>query len=242
MAARDERRCQALRPAAGRIASAIAGRIRCWSTPKPPETGARRRWVRRYTRMTTSCRSIAQKNDGSDAPTVPTAHAAARTTPRRENENAAPARTPIAIAATSAAPSRIALRLTAVQSASPSDNPWNGARPASSSPSVRSPSGAALMAKSVIHTTSSAVATSEARPHRKGRRPEEGTPLIHPPPRNGSGQSTDAVKGRRPFTNRASERSAMSSVCARPSSISSTTSCAGAGVCMNPCPENPAAM
>src|SRR5439155_23237153 len=104
--------------------------------------------------------------DGSDPPTVPTAHAAARTARRRENANAAPATTPTVIAITSDAPTRIALRLTAVHTASGSDSPWNGARPARSRPSVRSPSGAALIAKSVSHTTSSAVATKEIALHR----------------------------------------------------------------------------
>ena len=55
------------------------------------------------------------------------------------------------------------------------------------------------------------------------------------------GQSTVAVNGRRPLAKRSSERSPMSSVCARPSSISSTTSCPVAGACMYPWPEKPAA-
>src|SRR5439155_10582254 len=54
--------------------------------------------------------------------------------------------------------------------------------------------------------------------------------------------STVAVNGWRPVWKRSSERSRMSSVCATPSSISSTTSSAVAGECMNPCPLNPAAM
>src|SRR3981081_648983 len=114
---------------------------------------------------------MAQKKDGNEAPTLPPAPPKARTIRQPENAKAAPARTPMAIAATRAAPSRIALRLTAVHSASGSESPWNGARPARSSPSVRSPSGAALIAKSVIQTTSSAVATSDTTPHRNGRRP-----------------------------------------------------------------------
>src|SRR5207247_7985992 len=54
-------------------------------------------------------------------------------------------------------------------------------------------------------------------------------------------QSTAALNGLRPVWNRSSERSRMSIVRARPSSISSTTSCAVAGACMNPWPLNPAA-
>src|SRR5688572_25037734 len=104
------------------------------------------------------------------------------------------------MAAASAAPTRIALRLTAVQSASGSERPWNGALPARSRRSVRSSSGAALIAKSVSHTTSSAVATSDTTPQTTGRWPCGGTPFSTTP--GAKRVRSEHRRGERPATRR----------------------------------------
>src|SRR5258705_13597846 len=69
-----------------------------------------------------------------------------------------------------AAPTRIALRLTAVHTASGSERSRKGVLPANRRPSVRSPSLTVESAASVIHTTSTAVSTRLSTPQTIGER------------------------------------------------------------------------